>query len=315
VATTTTVRNWWSNYRCKVGPAISFMGFTIRAQVGTHEAFEAMEAVLTKHGYVPEVIGSHRWCPTGIGGKTCQSSGTNCSLHNYSIALDFDPFAKGNPHYKKKYGDGWNFSDTNFTSAQVKAVEAIRTKSGHKVFRWLGWLIGDTMHFEINTSPAALATGINWDTVDGQRLGEDDYMFTNKTPGPNPAVAMYQRDLISLGYDLGDFEPIQDTLYPKGADGWYRDTAIAVTKVFQKNLGLPVTGNADAMTVGTAANLVQFSQRGGGSGTPGPQGPAGPQGPKGDKGDKGPKGDAGPKGPQGPEGPGGTLVIRGEKQI
>jgi hypothetical protein len=282
MATTTQVRSWWSAYRCKVGTTVTILGFKVLMRSQAHDATRALNNALGANGYRAEVVGSHRWCPTGIAGKTCQSTGTNCSLHNYSLALDFDPFAKGNPHLQRRFtSSDWN--KTKFTPAQVKAAEAIRTNNGKQVWKWLGWAIGDTMHFEITCSPADLATGINWKTVPAYKGGDE-----------MEVVARIQAALIAAGYDLGTFTPLDDR-FPPGADGdWGSKTQTAFVAALKA----------------------------GAQGPPGPAGPRGPSGAKGDPGQTGPpgspgaKGDrgaAGPAGPAGPKGPGGdmTVVVEG----
>lgn len=309
MATTRQVRSWWSNYRCEPGEITNILGFDVRFRSQAHEAGRALEAVLTKHGYHPEAVGSHRWCPTGISGRTCQQDGDWCSLHNYSLALDFDPFALGNPHFQAKYGNGWDFSDTKFTPAQIKAVEAIRTNSGAQVFRWLGWAIGDTMHIEITCSPAALATGIDWNTVDGEPILGDDMRLAKGADGQ--AVAELQKMMAeTFGQDNGDWTALagksafDGASFQAGEDGDFGSTCEANVKNVQGKLGLRKTGIVDTLLWDA---MVARSYAG--EGAEGPRGPRGPQGPKGDTGVRG------PRGAQGPEGPGGKLTIQGTKEI
>ncbi len=48
------------------------------------------------------------------------------------------------------------------TTAMVEAIEAIRTRGGHRVWQWGGrWSTPDYMHVEVVASPAELATGID----------------------------------------------------------------------------------------------------------------------------------------------------------
>lgn len=303
--TTSTIRSWWSAFRCDPGPTMGLMGFTVRAQAGTHEGYEALASVLTAKGYDPAVVGSHRWCPTGISGRDCQPDGTSCSLHNYSLALDFDPFGHGNPHFFKRFGNGWDFSDTKFTRAQVEAVEAIRTNNGKQVWRWLGWLIGDTMHFEIHCAPADLATGIDWSTVDGTKQGEDDAMLPLKK---------------GMGFEgqehkIEDVRALQDMLNHLGAglklDGLYGPATVAAAKEIAGGW----TGNPDGQKgewfggnqYGELILEIAKAHAGGGE--------------KGDKGDPGADGAdgadglPGPPGKDGKDGADGTLIVRGAKEI
>lgn len=170
MVTTTQLRIWWADYRCIKSTssqvvAISLFGrnagYCPKPMVGP---FQALERALVATDYTDvRSVWIPRECPAGIGGATCQPDGSGCTLHNYKIAVDIDPFAQGNPHFEKPYGSGWDFDDCKITRRQVDAVEAIRNVHGEQVFRWLGWLIGDTMHFEPQVKPSR--TEIDWDTV------------------------------------------------------------------------------------------------------------------------------------------------------
>lgn len=331
MATTRQVRYWWRAYRCEPGPTIDLMGFTVRAQAGTHEAYKALGAVLTAKGYDPEVIGSHRWCPTGISGRDCQPDGDNCSLHNYSLALDFDPFGKGNPHFQKSYGNGWNFSDCKFTRDQVEAVEAIRTNSGVQAFRWLGWAIGDTMHFEITCAPADLATGINWNTVTGngtQNGGQTDNMLP-LAYGMGYESAPSDAEDVSPGsnqeHKMEDVRALQDMLNHLGAglelDGLYGPATVAAVKEHTGHMTGHPRGREGEWFGGNQFGDLVAALGTGEPGPRGPEGPQGPEGPEGKQGPKGPKGDPGKRGLRGPagqdgeDGADGTLTVRGTKEI
>jgi hypothetical protein len=140
-----------------------------------------MEQALIDHGYTGvKSVWVPRECPTGIGGNPCLPSGTNCSLHNYGIAVDIDPFGYGNPHFQRRYGDGWDFSDIKLTQDQVEAVETIENTFGERMFRWLGWTIGDTMHFEAQVSPDRCQ--VDWTTITGDpmALSPEEEAFVRK---------------------------------------------------------------------------------------------------------------------------------------
>lgn len=208
------VRRWWAFYRCTPGPKFTLFGKEVRGQVGTHDAWTLLADRLAAYGYDAEIISSHRFCPRGIGGKPCQDTGKGCSLHNYSLAMDFDPFDAGNPHfYRPLRASDWD--KIKFTRAQVSAGESIQTKEGLQVFRWLGWALGDTMHWEINISPTQLAAG---------------FRGYEKRPVPRPkeeknveeVYARMQASLVRAGYDLGSYEPFlpaDDPDHVPGADG------------------------------------------------------------------------------------------------
>ncbi len=143
------------------------------------DAWSAFETTLSGMAYdKPRSAWVERECPTGIGDKDCQPSGVDCSLHNYGLAIDIDPFELGNDHFGTRFGDGWSFGDTRVTRPQVEAIEGIRTLTGTRVFRWLGWSIGDTMHFQIDCRPSDLAAGIDWGTVPNG--GEDELKLASR---------------------------------------------------------------------------------------------------------------------------------------
>ena len=66
-----------------------------------------------------------------------------------------------NPYLREEIPRGFNV-DPRFqiTEAQVAAVESIEAVSGRQVWKWLGWTIGDTMHFEPNCTPDEARAGI-----------------------------------------------------------------------------------------------------------------------------------------------------------
>lgn len=182
MATTRAKRKWWVDRRCKTTglASISFLGrgqphtaAKVLVQPEVVDIWRAVEIVLLATGYgKATIVGSIRQCPFGIGGRKCEPSGKNCSLHNYCLALDIDPFAAGNPHFKRPWPT-WSWSKTKFTKRQVQAVEKIRMMDGLTAVRWLGWAIGDTMHWEIDIPPASAASGVDWSTVQG---AEDEDM-------------------------------------------------------------------------------------------------------------------------------------------
>lgn len=103
-------------------------------------------------------------------------------------------------------------------------------------------------------TPAQVAARLKLTITGGEQ------MLDRNSPRKSPAVAMYQRDLIELGYDLGDWDSIQPGLYPRGADGGFGGDVERGTKEFQTDMKLAVTGKADALTVALAANLARFNQ-------------------------------------------------------
>ena len=117
----------------------------------TFEAFTAYVAVMRHHGET---------MPGAGGVDQCRNIGTGNwpSLHAYICAVDL-------PLNSRK------------SAAFIASIKAIRTNSGARFFPSRGAQVfrnlrGDRMHDQINCSPKALATGIDWSTVDGNE-GDD----------------------------------------------------------------------------------------------------------------------------------------------
>ncbi|HHH27362.1 MAG TPA: peptidoglycan-binding protein [Polyangiaceae bacterium] len=240
MATTTQVRRWWAHRRCQRGIPITLLGrHGVLVAPGTEQLWRAFEQTLLATGYgLASNIGSHRNCPAGIGGKTCEPSGKNCSLHNYDLAADVDPWAFGNPHFRRRFGNGWDFSDIKFTEEQVRAVEAIRTTQGSQPFRWLGWAIGDTMHWQINVPPSDVE--VDWGTVpdaDPPEPEKGDEVLKRGDRGH--AVTWMQQRLLNWN---------PDSLPRFGADGDFgAETETAVVR-FQQAHDLDPTGVIGSIT-------------------------------------------------------------------
>jgi hypothetical protein len=278
------MRSWWADYRCVADDVkkITMLGrYAGTVAAPAYDAFKAAEMALAANRYTDvKSLWIPRECPTGIGGKTCQSDGTNCSIHNYRVAFDIDPFKYGNPHFLKRYGDGWNFAHCKITSGQVDAVEGIKNVQGETMFRWLGWLIGDTMHVELQVPPDRC--DVDWKTVPGDTVD----------PPPEEGDGMF---LPLKKNDVGeDIRLLQDTLnltYGAGLtlDGDYGPaTVVAVEAHLGKYTGHP--GGQDGEWVGgrqwSRLNLDFVKKHG--------------KGVKGDKGDPG------------EDGASGTLTITGD---
>lgn len=304
MVSTSTMRSWWRDYRCLNQRPSSMRtdltmfgrnaGYTAQP---AYEAMKAAEATLRATGYSNvKSVWVPRNCPTGIAGKTCQANGTSCSLHNYGVAFDIDPFGYGNPHFQRRFNDRWNFSDCKITRTQVEAVEGIRNIQGEQMFRWLGWAIGDTMHFELQVPPSR--TKVDYSTVPD--IGDMELMLVNGDGGA--AVQWYQEALIGWN---------SDALPEWGADSDFGNETETWVRAFQAAQDLEETGTIDGVT----ATLLGTHHPDSGSGATGPQGPEGPPGPEGPQGPEGPRGPKGDQGPLGPEGPAGSLTIRGDQEI
>ena len=306
------MRRQWGTYRClNHQPAKQARLTVLGRNAGycadaAHEGFTALDRTLEAGGYGPAATAwVPRNCPTGIGGRTCQTDGTNCSLHNYGIAIDIDPFGLGNPYFRDSRGRGipfsagrWTFADTKITRAQVEAVEAIRNTHGEQYFRWLGWAIGDTMHFELQVAPSR--TDVDWDTVP-----EGDPEMTLKRGDKGNAVRYYQEAI--LGWD-------PDALPGFGADGDFGGETETDVIRYQAAADLPETGQIDGIT----ADLLSRYHPDRTAGTKGDDGDKGDDGEDGDPGPRGLrglKGDPGDDGEPGEDGEPATLIIKGEVNL
>lgn len=176
----------WATYlgRRDTLASITMLGrFPVRLQAPLEEAGTAADAALVATGYENpcDFIGSFNVRPI--------AEHDVWSEHAYGTAFDLD-FAGDNPLSPRHglsvdrnpdlgNGNGLLPGDPRFgvacqiTETQVRALEAIRTKNGMRVWGWLGWFPrGDTMHFGPRCRPEDLETGIDWTTVAGQG-GED----------------------------------------------------------------------------------------------------------------------------------------------
>ena len=237
MAYTSLKRKWWYLYRCTSGiqrPEGFFGRTPIKcANEAVSEAWGALEQAHLGSGYVPTkggYIGTKRNCPAGIGGRTCESSGKNCSLHNYCIAIDVEyNYNKLGGHYPQKHSSHDIFVRDKrlhkYTSDMIAAIEGVKNAEGVRIFRWLGW-IGDYMHWEIDVAPEDL--NVDWATVPKGSAppvdnGEDN-VFCKYGDGfgagnSSDNVLYWQYILEELGADLGS----------DGKDGKYgSDTTNAV---------------------------------------------------------------------------------------
>ena len=166
-------RDWWSLYRCTTGVDVraGFFGrFPVRAaNREVEECVNALEQAHIGSGYVPTpggYIGSKRWCPTGIAGKTCEENGDDCSPHNYCIAWDVEYNHNGHITPYRLISSHEVFvtyrNHHKYTAEQVAAIEGVKTVDGKQLFKWLGW-IRDFMHWELDVAPEDVS--VDWGTV------------------------------------------------------------------------------------------------------------------------------------------------------
>jgi peptidoglycan hydrolase-like protein with peptidoglycan-binding domain len=125
-------------------------GARVSVRAAIVPAVKALNAVLIKYGY--------KATPPDCGAYNCRkiTGGSGYSLHAFGIAIDIN--WQDNP---------WQNNDgsinTDMPKAMVAEIEALRTVSGHQIWRcgvnYTGAHV-DPMHYEIVCTPAQLATGI-----------------------------------------------------------------------------------------------------------------------------------------------------------
>jgi hypothetical protein len=180
IRSTAALRNAWREYRCATNRMVSlrlFGRWNTPVNPKTVDAWRALESTLAAAGY--DVHRAWVYVCRNIAGQKA------ASLHAYGLAIDID-HAKPRCNINNPTPDGRKVrfssaatkskrcrdvqrgtADTAFTPQQVSAVESIRTVDGQQVFAWGGrWTATkDTMHFQINVTPAELARGIDPTTV------------------------------------------------------------------------------------------------------------------------------------------------------
>jgi hypothetical protein len=224
MVTTQAMREAWRKYLC-IGDHPDRRSITILGRNAGFcppemvEPFQALSQALVSTGYKnPFDVWVSRKCPNGIKKKKCKPDGTNCSLHNYGVAVDIDPpdppekpvrNGSANPVYWEE--GHWKFGDIKLIQVQVEAVEAIRTAGGQRLFQWLGdSRINDTMHFEVQVPPDD--TTVNWDTVTGGRPGGLLRVMAGTVKAEEEEDDMWQyltvgEDLVQHAWDQGWLKP------------------------------------------------------------------------------------------------------------
>lgn len=153
MASSSQIRAWWSSYRCRTSTytRVGFPdGWNLWVAYEAAPAFEAFASIMRKHGYL--------FRDSSGGTYNCRKiSGTDTwSLHAYALAIDLNPTVN-------KYGSPLRH---DYPAEFIEDVENLETVSGASVFQWGGrWGTPDAMHWQIDCSPADLATGIKEDTL------------------------------------------------------------------------------------------------------------------------------------------------------
>jgi peptidoglycan hydrolase-like protein with peptidoglycan-binding domain len=255
--TTAQQRDSWKQYECNQDAmaVIDFGPDRVRVAPPAVDAFRALASVLLAHGYRIRVDDTDSYNCRAIKG------GTGKSLHSYGIAIDVNwdtnPFKETPDDRAVRFSDKatqderaqdvkLGIADTDMTKDVIDDVLAIKTNNKKTVFEWGGnWKDRkDSMHFELDVSPADLQTGVDWNTVKQPRTakaleaGEAIQVATQLTIGSRgDAVKQLQLALAQRGYPVGDVDGIYGT-----------QTAMAVS-AFQAQQGLPQTGSSDDATL------------------------------------------------------------------
>ncbi len=192
----------------------------------TTDAWRALDQVMQRHRYEPR--------SNDTGGYNCRAitGGTDYSLHAYGIAVDVN--WSTNPYRK----DGRLVTDMK--PEMIADIKAIKSLGGASVFRWGGDYSGakDAMHFEVVASPAELATGIDWASVNAPRPRKDQPgSFAVLQGGDSgPTIGKLRSLLIAAGFDPG---PDSDV---------YNDAAVAAVLAYQASRKLDIDGVVGAQT-------------------------------------------------------------------
>jgi peptidoglycan hydrolase-like protein with peptidoglycan-binding domain len=256
---TTQQREIWKQFECNPGAmtVIDFGPDRIRVAPPGVDAFHALASVLLSHGYQIRVDDTDSYCCRAIKG------GTGRSLHSYGIAVDVNwdtnPFKETPDSRNVRFSDKptqqeraqdvkLGHADTDMTPEMINDVRAIKTNNGKSVFEWGGnWTtLKDTMHFELDVTPADLQTGIDWNSVKKSREPK-------AKDGPEAPGGPVSNQL-ALGARGDDVKKLQLALGQRGfpvgdVDGIYGNQTANAVRAFQASQGLSQTGTGDGATL------------------------------------------------------------------
>jgi hypothetical protein len=197
-ASSSQLREWYAPYRCNPSKfdTVAFPGdgktWNLSVADVTVEAWQHFAGVMATWPYL--------FRESAGGTYNCRMiAGTNSySLHSYGIALDLNPSKNPMDHPVK----------TDMPAGFRDACKAIKTNNNKQVFYWGGdWPASnppDSMHWQINCSPADLATGLKGDDMTGPN-GEPNWDKVSDW-AQNSWTKAYKADLLTE-----DSEP-QDVL-------------------------------------------------------------------------------------------------------
>jgi hypothetical protein len=198
------LRNEWNTYKCSPGKLDTALigGRQLQVAPPTIEAWNALSAVLSHHGYAVRKSDTGSYNCRNIGGTHTPS------LHSYGIAVDINwntnPFKRTPDRRAIRYSSALTQdgranevragrADTDMTPTLIADILAIKTKDGDGVFDWGGtWqTIKDAMHFELDLGPTRLAVGIDWTTVVGATERRGDAESDETAEGDGSTLKAY----------------------------------------------------------------------------------------------------------------------------
>jgi hypothetical protein len=160
---------------------------------------DALNQWLIEYGYLT------RKEDTGAYNCRMITGGDDYSLHAYGIALDLN--WQTNP-----YGN-YHPPRTDMPAGMTDGIQAVRSNSGAQVWRWGGTYSGNTdaMHFEIVCSRADVASGVNFNTLPGDRsdTSKDGFLM---------ALSDDQQNTVFAG-SLASLQVQQEVVGTTDADG------------------------------------------------------------------------------------------------
>lgn len=167
------LRLGWAPYLCSADSLIKLeiLGrYPVKLQSQLDEAGRAFEAALIATGYENpcDFTGSYM-CRTIGGTQTWSTHAYGCAIdldYGGDTDGDGDPTIDSNPHLRRPVIPEDFGRNCQILEHQVWAVENIRNTRGERMWHWLGYSIGDTMHFQIAVSPEH--TTVDWSTVAGE---------------------------------------------------------------------------------------------------------------------------------------------------
>ena len=186
--------DWRSTIGVSFDATAEFGGsVNLRVHPSAAEATQALSAVMRAWGYL--------FRESAGGSVNCRkiTGGTKTTLHAHGIAIDFNPSKNRFIRTVARALIQWR-RQTDMPRGMVRAIEAIRTNSGHAIWQWGGrWFnIKDAMHYQpTKCTRTRLETGVDWSTVAGDPGEMEDELITRSTRG---TLAMdFQRALNSMG--------------------------------------------------------------------------------------------------------------------